>query len=331
MFTPIVRLFQVSRLRFVAVLFGTTVCLLAGNASMRAKANPRMPAPIDAQVSLASNPSIMLGEPIVLRYKIANATDSQGVGIGLGTYNTQWCRLSLTDAEGQSAQVIPDNRPLNPSGLHSTGTSFLRPDGSQEDQLVVTRFFRVLRPGKYTLNVHVQIPYVATTITEESSLNSDLESDIKANNKVLTDDFVFPLTITQAVPSRLEAKANSLRQVAMAEKGGRNYKVSLDALFSMPEAQAASSWKSLANNANEMDAELVADHLARIHSVTTVNLLVQMLDNPKLSPDQTSYIRAKIDESYNAGDVTVKGHIKALAASRGGTMPETVPIPQPSD
>ena len=274
---------------------------------------------------------MMLGEPIILRYKITNVSDGQGVGIGLGTYKTRWCRLRLTDAEGNSAQVIPDSRPLSPRGLHSTGTFFLRPDGSEEDSLVVSRFFQILHPGKYTLAVHVQVPYVATTVTDEAYLTSDLESDIKANNKVLTDDFVFPITITATTPSLLKAKANALRQAATTEKDGLKYKALLDALFSMPEAQAGPSWKTLANNAVKANAELIADQLARLHSVTTVNLLIGMLNNPNLPPDQTSFIRAKIDESYNMGSASVKRHIKSVAASRGGMMPEKPIAPQVID
>lgn len=331
MFTHIARLFQINRLRLAVVLCSTAAYLLANIANIPAKANPQMPAPIQAQISLDGSPRIMLGEPIVLHYKIANVSDNQGVGIGLGTYKTQWCQLSLSSADGRSAQVIPDERPLNPPGLHSTGTYFLQPDGSEEDRLVVTRFFRILYPGRYTLAVHIRVPYVAEAVTEESALTSNLRSDIKANNKVLDDDFVFSLTVVKADPSVLKAKANSLMQSVTTEKDVQREKALLDALFSMPETQAASSWKSLANNADRMDAELIADQLARIHSITTADLLVQMLDSTKLSADETSYIKTKINQNYNSGDVGLKAHIKSLAANRGIEMSDEVAIPQPSD
>ena len=144
MFTQILRIFQFKRPRRAALLCGTTVFLLVGNMSISAKASPQRPVSVEAQISLGGASSMMLGEPIILRYKITNVSDGQGVGIGLGTYKTRWCRLRLTDAEGNSAQVIPDSRPLSPRGLHSTGTFFLRPDGSEEDSLVVSRFFQIL-------------------------------------------------------------------------------------------------------------------------------------------------------------------------------------------
>ncbi len=335
MFTQLVKTIQVNRVRLAALLCGAAACLSAGGTSMNANAGPQTSAPLEARVSVNGNSTIVLGEPISLYYSITNISDDQGVGkgvgIGLGTNETQWYQLSLTDEAGRSAQIIPDERSLSPRGLHSTGTYFLSPNGHKEDHIAVTKFFQIMHPGKYNLVVQVHIPYAAGSVTKEASLTSDLESDIKSSNTTLVDRFVFPIMVTKADPARLEARANALREAATAERYGQKYRALLDALFSMPEAQAASSWKSLANNADRMDAELIADQLARIHSITTADLLVQMLDSTKLSADETSYIKTKINQNYNSGDVGLKAHIKSLAANRGIEMSDEVAIPQPSD
>jgi len=56
-----------------------------------------------------------------------------------------------------------------------------------------------------------------------------------------------------------------------------------------------------------------------------------MLDNPNITADEKSYIKTKINQTYNSGDSQLRAHIKSIAASRGIKMPEHVAMPQVVD
>lgn len=304
---------------------------LAGTLSICVNAAPQASCPVKIQVSVDGSSTMLLGEPLSLHYRMTNVSADQGVGVGLGTNGTQWYSLSLTDASGKSAQIVPDDRPLNPRGLHSTGTYFLPPNGYQEDHIVVTRFFRFLHSGKYTLTVKSHVAYATEVATEETSLDSSLGQDIRSSGKTSTGEFVFPVTVSESDPVRLETRSTALREAATAEKHGQKYRALLDALFSMPETQAARDWEILASGAGRMDSEVIADELSQVHSARATTLLVQMLDNPNITADEKSYIKTKINETYNSGDSQLRANIKSIAASRGIKMPEHVAMPQVVD
>jgi len=99
----------------------------------------------------------------------------------------------------------------------------------------------------------------------------------------------------------------------------------------MPETQAARDWEILASGAGRMDSEVIADELSQVHSARATTLLVQMLDNPNITADEKSYIKTKINQTYNSGDSQLRAHIKSIAASRGIKMPEHVAMPQVVD
>jgi len=328
MFTRLVKLFQINQIRLALLLCGMSLMSILG---ICANAAPQTFVPVKTQVSVDGSSTILLGEPLSLYYRLTNVSTDQGVGVGLGTNKTQWYDLNLTDASGKPAQIVSDERPLNPRGLHSTGTYFLPPNGYQEDHIVVTRFFRFLHSGKYILTVKSHVAYVTEVAMEEASLDSSLEQDIRSSGKTSTNEFIFPITVSEADPIRLGTRSRVLREAATAEKHGRKYRALLDALFSMPETQAAQEWEILASGAGRVDSEVIADELATVHSSKATTLLVQMLDNPNLTADEKFYIKTKINETYNSGDSQLRAHIKSIAASRGVKMPEHVAMPQVVD
>lgn len=281
---------------------------------------------LDVRMSLLTSPEIVLGEPITLHYVISNISDQKiGVQWGAG----EWYSLALTDESGKTSTFAVPKPRSQQAGFRVIPDPFITGGHPVKGFLTVTQRLAVSHPGNYILTVHVRLPYTLVEAGEENPANID--NQIKSESNTFSQDFTFRLSVAPTNDPILRARANSLVQAMSIDHFGPAFQANMDALFSMPEAQAASSWKLLVNNDSRVNAELIAVQLTKIHSVTTVNLLVQMLDNPKLTPDETSFIRTKIDESYNAGDAAVKGHIKAIAASRGGTMPEKVAIPQPSD
>lgn len=293
-----------------------------------AKSDPEALDAVNVNLSLDTPAVIEAGEPIVVRYKIVNMLEDQTIGVYTGMHKTAWYSLDLKDNSGIST-VIRNEQPPASGGLQPSETSTLRPQGYESGYIVASRFLSAPHPGKYVLTIHVAMRYASVDPTEHNSFV--IKHTVDASGASFTKDYTFPLTITQANPAQLTSRAEGLLQQIRKEQDNAKLTALYDALFSMPEAQAGPSWEALATKPPRMYEEKIANGLARIHSVKTVDLLVQMLENPSLPPDNAFYIKTKIDESYNAGDASVKEHIKALAASRGGTMPEKVSIPVPGD
>ena len=287
--------------------------------------------PVSVSMSLDTPSTVTLGEPIILHYKVTNLDPNNKMGIQFGVYKNAWYTLGLIDQAGKPIDPVTDKRPAKPPGLYIPGDYLLDQAGSRYDAhegyAVITQSFVLVQPGKYLLTARVHLPYIAAPVSETVFS----QERVGKPTETLIQDFVIPITVSPTDATRLRQVSESLRQLIVSEKNDEKYKAVLAALFTIPEIQASSSWEALVNQADWTNREVIAEQLAKVHSIKTVDFLVHMLDNPALSYDEKSFIRTKIDESYNAGDGTVKGHIKALAASRGGTMPEKVVIPQAGD
>lgn len=291
-----------------------------------ARANNDTYKALSVQVSLTSARKIVLGEPITLHSKVSNISDKK-VGVHWGEGN--WYSFSLTDDKGKSVTFMAPRSKPAPVGFRAVPDPFIEHGRQVQKFLTITQHLAVPRPGNYTLILHVRLPYTVVETTEEDPTKA--EDEINAQDNVFSQDYIFRLSVAPANDLVLRAKANALMQMISTEPFGPMLQANTAALFSMPEAQALASWEALAHNVRPVNAGGIADALAGIHSVRAVDLLVEMLDNPNLSFNEASLVRAKIDESYNSGNATVKRHIKALAASRGTSMPDKVVISQPSD
>ncbi len=309
----------------LASLAAKTICCLAlGAMSIQTgNATPSVP-PIQAVVTVEGNTNLSVGQPLSLLYTITNVSSDQNIGIGLGTDKAQWCQLSLTDANGQTDQTIPNDGSLEPRGLHFTGTYLLQPDASEQDHLVVTRYLQITHPGKYTLTVQVRLPYTL----EEPSSSVSLADRVKSSNTFLTKRFVFPLTVVAANTTDLVAKAAALSRMARAEKNGSKLKFLLDQLFSMPPKQAAPAWKELALGASPGDTDLIVRKLADLRSSEAADILFQMIGNPAAS---SNFVSDKLAEVYNSGTPALRAHIQTLAGKHGIQLPEQISLPQVVD
>lgn len=307
----------------------TAACLLVLGTAFSVKANAQ--APLEVSVAVSGSSKISLDEPLLLHYRVTNISDSRNITIGLGYYKNGWYDLNLTDANGQSVQVIPHDTQTEPRGFHYTGTHSLQPTKFEEDSIVVTRHLRLRHPGKYNLTVKAHLPYIDVTGTEGGGLARKLYTNIASSHETLAQTFTFPITVTELNSAQLEAKAREIAQTATTEKDQEKYCLLLDTLFTIPETQAISSWTTLTDNPSSMNVNIIAGKLSEVHSIKTIDLLIKMLDSPALTADQAAYLRQRVDESYNASNTTVKAHVKEVAAKRGLTMPEKVVTPMITD
>lgn len=304
-----------------------TAPILAATLAVNAPsiANETADTPLAAHMSLLTSPTDVLGAPVVLHYKITN--DSNGrVAADFGLYNTTWYSLKLTDERGNSVPEVTDTRPQHPMGAYAMPYPYISSNASKENDIVVTRWFSIAHPGKYRLAVHVQMPYAAVDASDEGIT----DQAIRAANTVLAQDFTFALTIRPADVTRLQNLAETLREQYIQQRPDTSFTTPLDALFSMPEAEAAPSWKLMANNPG-MDAWGIAERLGRVHSAVAADILAQMRQEPRLSADVQNQISHSLNEMYNSADVPLKAHIRSVAARFGIAMPEKVTIPVPLD
>lgn len=274
--------------------------------------------PFSIQASLVTPAQITLGEPILIRYKLTNASSQRAV-THLGIYGTEWYTLAMRDAHGVPVPLIPDPRPTHPQGAYSSKSGFFRVGSSDTDYIPVTRRLAIQHPGQYTLTIHARLPYVVDdALTEGAS-----EALADASGFTQMQDITFPILVTPADPTRLQATAETLRKASADGLNGPLARAYMDALFSMPEAQAAASWRSLALKPS-MDTGVVANELAELRSATGVDILNEMMDVPGV---HCTPITDGINRLYNAGTPALKKHIKAIARERGFEMPVVAGTP----
>jgi len=269
--------------------------------------------PFSIQASLVTPAHITLGEPILVRYKIAN-NSGQRVAAQLGIYGTDWYTLTMRDAGGTAVLAIPDLRPKYPQGSHASQNGFFHDGETSTDYIPVTKWLSIQRPGQYTLTIHVHLRYAVDDTSAEGA-SATLLADAGLTQ---TQDITFPILVTNADPLRLRATAEALRQATLTEQNGILARAKMEALFSMPEAQAAASWRSLALKPS-MSTDLVASELAELRSATGVDILAEMLDVPVLNCTSLS---DRINKLYNAGTPALRDHIKAVARRHGFEMRE---------
>jgi len=286
--------------------------------------------PMSAEATLATTATITLGEPVMLHYKLSNLSDNQHLAVLSGVYNTQWYTLNLKDAKGNQVPLIPDTRPLDPSGFHAgdvaTFATAGNRDGWQDGYIVASKSFVVPRPGRYVLTLHVRASYTLVAPTLENPVL--IKSMMNSAGTVLIQDFNFPLIVTSINPTVLQAKANALKETINKEQSSMLLLPEMDELFSMPEAQASPVWEKMALQAGPMNRDLIADKLANLHSTKATDILFQMMAT---STSNDEFISRRLSEVYNESEPALKGHIKALALQRGVEMPETVSVPQVLD
>ena len=296
----------------VALLF------FLGLAAAPTFANDTDAGPFSVQASLVTPRQISLGEPILIRYKVVNASSEKAL-THLGVSGTDWYTLTMQDNHGVKVPLILDARPQRMQGSYSSKSGFFYAGTSDTDYILVNKRLSIRQPGQYILTLHVSLPYVAgAALTAGTS-----EALAMHFSLIQTQDITFPILVTPTDPKRLQDTAEMLLKAAQNPLDGQLGRAETDALFCMPEAQAAARWKVLALKPS-MSNDLVASELESLHSQTSIDLLVQMLDTPGLNCVALSY---RIGRLYNAGTPAIREHIKTLARQRGFEMPDVAAVP----
>ena len=299
--------------------------LCAASFCQPASANGDHLSALSSKVSLLTKSTLVQGEPIILQYSVFNISDRK---IVLDWAGAEGYSLALMDQVGNTVAIEQKQPPKE--GYYLTLDPVMRSGGKYETCIAVPQHNVRLRPGRYTLMVRVRLPYTTTDSNEENPLK--IESEITASGNIYSRVFRIPLTVTAPNDGALRATAASLLKTLSAKPYGPEYIADVDALFSMPEAQAAPSWQRLlAHPGSSMNIALIIDKLGDVKSVKSADMLLKMLDSPTLSSDNSMFVSRKLEETYNSGDFKVRSHLKNTMAQRGITLPDRITVSQPTD
>lgn len=273
----------------------------------------------DVQASLVTPARVTLGEPILVRYGIRNVS-GQVATAHLGMAGSDWYTFVLRDSDGRVVPTAQGSRSSHPVDAFWTMNTFAPGEDDNDEYIAVSQFKAVQRPGKYTLTFHVDLKYSFITDAQTGSLGVVT----RASCLTQTQDIILPILVTAPDANRLRATAEVFQKaVSDTEVPGRLQRADMDALFSMPEAQVSAMWRDLAIKPS-MKNDLVASELEGLQTKTGVDILVEMLDVPKL---RCTSIDARISRVYNAADPALRDHIKAIAKERGFEMPDAASVP----
>ena len=271
--------------------------------------------------------TIMQGEPIVLHYRVTN-TGGKELAMGINMDETRFLTQSIEDASGE---ITPGHRPTDTtddqSGLFNGGA--IASHSSLAGDVVVNQWFRSLAPGAYMLSVHTSIYYSDADQIARTAAHSDV-GDFRQDR----EDFQFPIVVTLATPSRLQATAQQLEQEIVQQPAWNSSqkKLLLGELFSLPEAEALPSWKKLATSSLPFWAlDDVIDNLMHIKTAATADILIDMIASNSQKPNADIYVSSALVNAmavtYRDGGLPLRQHIRTLYASRGVPLAEIVGVP----
>ncbi|MEO7715145.1 MAG: hypothetical protein ABIY70_02990 [Capsulimonas sp.] len=256
--------------------------------------------PVRIEASLVSPSRITLGEPLLIRYKFVSVS-SKNVIVDVDPYVTDWYTFSMSDSMGHVVTEIPGSRPVRPGGAYGVDAGALDKRGKETSgYIVATRYLAIKHPGKYTLTVHVGMP---------CSLPDGAPDDFQFHGVIVKQDFSFPLEIEPVDPKRLRNTAEALRHATIMEHDKVLAQAELGALFSMPETQAASSWRDLAFQPG-INTGPIEDELVNRRSATAIDILFEMRD---ISGSNWICSQANLHKMYYAVTPELQARMKTLA------------------
>ena len=288
--------------------------------------------PLHLAVHLVSS-SVMLGEPVVLCYRLTN-TSRETLSVHVGRDEKDWMTMRLGGPSKTPPRSRPDLR-LRQGGIYSTGIR-ISAESSATGYVVISQRFLVSEAGDYDLSLDVVAPYEADFQAGKAPPRSE---EPPAERTVLTESHAFPLTVTEAQPARLRAIAEALREAA-AQAGSQERMMSLEALFSMPEEYASESWRAAAFDPRLLHSlSFIADQLERLSTIAAAGILVEMVLNTppaivgkvpadgateaeKLPITLSFSVHRQFHNLYFHADPALKAHLTKMYNDRGWAVPD---------
>ncbi len=301
-----------------AIISGAMIALglTFGGSQLRAQSEAAEPGPLDLTVSLAGSSTVVLGEPVLLRYVINNSNGQEATVYTTDVNHNPLITERFTDAAGRP--LVPLASPIPLHHMSHTMTSWdgleVSGSGSTTWEAVANDHITFPHPDRYVLRVHVENGYVMGRMSDV----------VQGAQHVLAGDYAFPLNVVEAKPAYLRATAERLRLGVLLTLDVKARATLIKALFSMPEDTASASWEALGQDPKLDSSSLtqVATALARIHTSGAADILAKIIWEPAqphevlagAAPAQYLY------EMYDTGDSVLKKHIEDLHKQHGAEM-----------
>jgi len=266
----------------------------------------------DVHTSLVTPARISLGEPIMVRCDVVNVSGRTSV-VHMRDCTTDWYTVSVRNANGADVPAAPNTPAIHSEDLRWVGDKTLLDGGTASEYIPISKLKPITQPGRYEVTVHISLQYAITGNPDSLTL--------VPHQTPQAQDVTFSVIVTPHDAARLHAVAEQLR--TSATSGSSFPQLSMDELFSMPEADVFAVWKELAFTPGDFNGR-VAYQLQDLRSKTGVDILAQMLDEPGL---HHNVIAECIGRAYNKGSFALQDHIKTMANQRGFEMPKQVPVP----
>lgn len=284
--------------------------------------------PLHLEVHLVNDLAI-LGEPIVLRYKLTN-TSEQEITVHMGRNKDDWITMRLESSSGTLVPPRLDPR-LRQGGIYTTGVR-ISARSSSAGYVVISQRFLVSETGTHNLLLDVRAPYDAYSQAMRTNSSSGGEP---AEKSTLTGIYTFPLTVIEAQPGRLKIIAEELWEAA-AQAGSRERMMSLEALFAMPEGYVSDIWRAAASDPRLLyDRSFIADLLERLSTIAAADILWEMVLNTPAdiagqpasdgtkSPITLSFsVHQQFHNLYFHADPHLKAHLAKIYIERGLAVPD---------
>jgi hypothetical protein len=309
-----------------------SVISVSPNSTASAGALPASVAPISVRLALKAN-TITLGEPVVLDYDIADSIQ-RPVTVDLGEDQEVWLTVSIAPKSAAHRAVAV--RSLESLRIGGISTSRVRPVTRPSKilgHIVVSRRMSFVGPGKYTLLVVVEIPYLiggeAGTIV---SMRPDYPKFTPPTG-VLRLRRTLTLVVKPRDTARLHRKARSLIYAATVR--GRNVVdalTAIQALFTMPPDFVAGEWFALFQNPElGFQTNTAIQEMARTGSLQAADILARVSSDPTHTGEVRATARAGLFHMWQQGGPPLKRQIANHFIRSEGRMPAAGSITNPVD
>ena len=302
-----------------AIITGTLIAcgLMFSGTQLRAQSEAAELGPLNLTISLAGSPTVVLGEPILLKYVINNSSGQEATAYTADANHNPLITERFTDAAGKPLAPLASPIPLHHMSHTMTSWDGLGVSGSKPTtwETVANDHITFPHPGHYVLQVHVENGYVMGQMSDV----------VQGAHYALSGDYVFPLTVVEANPAYLRATAERLRLRVLPTSDVNARATLIKALFSMPEDTASASWQALVEEPRLDGSSLsqIGTALARIHTIKAVDILAKMVWEPAQPHDilGESLPEKHLYEIYDTGDAALWRHIEDLNKQHGTEIP----------
>lgn len=286
----------------------------------------------DLDVALRVEPlEVCEGEPVYLRYEIRNSCHEELL-VYLGRNRISWFDIFLTNQRGQIIAAVQDPR----IDRTAFGDDVVRMSSgrSVSGEFGINQLFHLNEPGRYIVTIEVNLPYASrrhsatlfrsvTSALRENPVRTILQrlKLSEANSlPLLTKRHTFNLTVEPRDDAKLRRLATDLKHPSHR----CDFQDDLAPLFSLPEDIGLDQWRTIIHSDELSPREFVrvAEHIARVPSAQTVDLLIEMAWDLAVSTGSQYEVQDILRNLHLTVGPNERRRIEAAFSAKGIPLPD---------